>query len=104
MGSGEIGGNKSVHWKVKHNSGAQHGNRDPLGGGGVNDIGAGTNHRGKFEVTLRWPTRIIAESALDAARMNIRGQGGAFYASILVDAVDRDDDRSELPNEINIDW
>ena len=107
MGSGEVGGNRSVHWRIREENGTRAqpvaGGRVPVPGGfrGIGGIGRPT----QFKVTLRFSSREVGEQELTRAIRNIkRVKTGAFVTSVKVDAVSRDKPTDDAPWEVRIDW
>lgn len=105
MGSGEVGGNRSVHWKVKLDDASTYPaarGADPIP---FTDIGASKGHRGVFVVTLRYDSIAEAQGALNEALGSLTMDTGGVFVRLRVRARDRYDvDRDDLPWEIKVDW
>lgn len=126
MGSGEIVGNQSVHWRFRHhdNSGnpknlscvpgnnpggdevtaeGQIANgKDPIVPG---DIGVKHGHPGQFLVTLRYETMADAAAAGPWVAKNVRPGAGGYFLYITVPAITtRPNQNANPPAEIRVDW
>ena len=106
MGSGEVGGNRSVHWKVKLVDDASTypaaRGADPIP---FEAIGVAKGHRGQFVVTLRYDDLACAQQALKDASDSLRSDATGATLKISVRARYRNDvDKDDLPWEVKVDW
>lgn len=132
MGYGELVGNRSVHWRVRHEDAK--GDKKPIkhqssqaergkammddgdtvsivhdeccGRDTINptDIGKKHGHEGQFLVTLRYRTMAEASAAGNWVAKNVRPGAGGYYLTVTVPAIVRDNPDENLPAEIRIDW
>ncbi len=123
MGSGEVVGNQSVHWKIDHDKGGKklrvNPNRPdrPTGDDEVNvDTAAmgrdpvaiatiGKEKNGYFNVRLRFDSIGQARAETERALAQAKDDGtGHFYVVLNVRAIRRDHPTAEPPAEVRIDW
>jgi methionine synthase I (cobalamin-dependent) len=106
MGSGEVGGGGSVHWKVVTDESKKARGRAAAEGADLisfNAIGKKKKHLKKFKVKLRYQNSKAAANALAKAQTSpVKGKGA--YVELTVDAINRKNPWDKLPWEIRIDW
>lgn len=107
MGSGEVGGNRSVHWKIRQENGIH---AEPVAGGRVKVQGGfqgigGIGRPTQFKVKLRFSSREAAEEELRRAIASVkRIKNGAWISSVRVDAINRKKPTENPPWEVKINW